>query len=133
MPSRQACEDFLDGRCGRHRGGDGSCSTITGRVSRQELLTRSGSLGEQVFAPFGEDERLLRDAGFADIQVEDVTANTATVAAARRTARAAHAAELDEIEGASANASYQEYLRVVELLATEHRLTRHAYLTRRPL
>ena len=107
--------------------------TITGRVSRGELLVRSGSLGEQVFTPVGEDERLLRAAGFADIQVEDVTANTAAVAAARRTARAAHAAELDEIEGASANARYQEYLRTVELLATERRLSRLAYLTHKPL
>jgi SAM-dependent methyltransferase len=107
--------------------------TITGRVSREELLARSGSLGDQVFTPLGEDERLLRAAGFADIQVEDVTSNTATVAAARRTARAGHAAELDEIEGSAANANYQSYLRVVELLATERRLSRLAYLTHRPL
>jgi SAM-dependent methyltransferase len=106
--------------------------TITGRVSREELLARSGSLGDQVFTPLGEDERLLRAGGFADIRVEDVTSNTATVAAARRTARADHAAELDEIEGDAANASYQSYLRVVELLASERRLSRFVYLAHKP-
>jgi SAM-dependent methyltransferase len=106
--------------------------TVTGMVSREELLLRSGSLGEQVFTPLGEDERLLLAAGFGEVRVEDVTANVAVVAAARRTARAVHGAELDRVEGVSANASYQEYLRVVELLASERRLSRLAYLTRRP-
>jgi SAM-dependent methyltransferase len=106
--------------------------TITGRVSREELLARSGSLGQQVFTPLGEDERLLRAAGFGDVRVEDVTSNMATVAAARRTARAAHAAELNELEGAAENASYQSYLRVVELLASERRLSRLVYLARKP-
>jgi hypothetical protein len=63
--------------------------------------------------------------------VEDVTPNMATVAAAWRGARARHAAELDQLEGADANANFQEFLGVVERLASERRLSRLAYLARK--
>jgi hypothetical protein len=49
----------------------------------------------------------------------------AAVAAAWRGARARHAAELDEVEGAEANADFQD------LLANEPRLSRLAYLARK--
>jgi SAM-dependent methyltransferase len=107
--------------------------TVTGMVRREEMLIRSGSLGEQIFTAPGVNERLLRAVGFDQVRVEDVTANMAAVSAARRRARAGHAAELDEIEGSEANANYQDYLRVVELLATERRLTRLAYTAHKPL
>jgi SAM-dependent methyltransferase len=106
--------------------------TVTGMVRREEMLVRSGSLGEQVFTAPGVDERLLRAGGFDQVRVEDVTANMAAVSVARRRARAAHAAELDELEGVELNARYQDYLRVVERLANERRLQRLAYLARKP-
>jgi SAM-dependent methyltransferase len=106
--------------------------TVNGLIRREEMVVRTGSLGEQVFAPPGIDESLLRSAGFVEIRVEDVTANMAAVSAARRRARAGHAAELDELEGAETRASYDTYLRTVELLAAEQRLTRLAHIGRKP-
>ena len=56
----------------------------------------------------------------------------AAVASAWRGARARHAGELDQVEGADANASFQGFLEVVERLASERRLSRFAYLARKP-
>jgi SAM-dependent methyltransferase len=106
--------------------------TVTGMIRREEMVARSGSMGEFVFTAPGLDERLLTAAGFKEIRVEDVTPNMATVAGAWRRARARHAAELDRLEGAEANARTQEFLGVVERLASERRLSRLAYLARKP-
>ncbi|HXO09786.1 MAG TPA: class I SAM-dependent methyltransferase [Solirubrobacteraceae bacterium] len=105
--------------------------TVTGLLRREEILLRSGSLGEQVFTAHGVDERLLRAAGFDEVRIEDVTPNMAAVAAGRRRARARHAAELAAVEGEQGNAAYDRYLAVVELLARERRLSRWAYLAAR--
>jgi SAM-dependent methyltransferase len=107
--------------------------TVSGMVRREEMLIRSGSLGEQVFTPPGVDEKLLRAVGFDELAVEDLTANMAEVSAARRRARAGHETELDELEGLEARVKYDQYLSVVELLANERRLTRPAYIARKPL
>ena len=106
--------------------------TVTGMIRREEMVARSGSMGEFVFTAPGLDEALLEGAGFEEIRVEDVTSNMAAVAAAWRKARARHAADLDRIEGAEANARFQEFLSVVERLASERRLSRFAYFARRP-
>jgi SAM-dependent methyltransferase len=106
--------------------------TVTGMIRREEMVARSGSMGEFVFTPPGIDEALLKAAGFEEIRVEDVTPNMAAVAAGRRQARSGHAADLDQIEGADANAKFQEFLGVVERLASERRLSRLAYLARKP-
>jgi SAM-dependent methyltransferase len=102
--------------------------TLNGAIRRDELLTRTGSLGEQVLTAPGVNERLLRSAGFTEMRTEDVTDNMAQVAAARRRARSHHIAELDRLEGTDARAAYDEYLRVVAALAHERRLTRLAHL-----
>lgn len=106
--------------------------TLTGMIRREEMVVRSGSMGEFVFTPPGVDEALLKAAGFGDIRAEDVTPNMAAVAAAWRRARSGHVADLDQIEGAGANARFQEFLGVVERLASERRLSRVAYLARKP-
>lgn len=105
---------------------------VTGMLRREEMLVRSRGMGEFVFSPPGLDETLLRAAGFDEIQVEDRTPNMAAVSGAWRAARARHSSELDEIEGAEANAAFQEFLRVVERLASELRLSRPAFLARKP-
>jgi SAM-dependent methyltransferase len=105
--------------------------TLTGMIRRDEMLVRSGSMGEFVFTAAGIDETLLRAAGFEDVRVEDVTANMAAVARTWRRARSRHAAELDRLEGAEANAAFQEFLAAVEQLASERRLSRLAYLARK--
>ena len=106
--------------------------TVTGMIRREEMVERSGSMGEFVFTAPGVDQMLLEAAGFEEIRVEDVTPNMAAVAAAWREARACHAADLDQIEGAEANARFQKFLGVVERLASERRLSRFAYLARKP-
>ena len=105
--------------------------TVTGLLRREEILLRSGSLGEQVFTTHGVNERLLRAAGFDEVRIEDVTPNMAAVAAARRRARVSHVAELAAVEGEEGSAAYDRYLAVVELLASERRLSRWAYLAAR--
>ena len=106
--------------------------TVTGMIRREEMAVRSGSMGEFVFTAPGVDEALLEAAGFEEIRVEDVTSNMAAVAAAWRQARARHEADLDQVEGAGANARFQEFLGAVERLASEGRLSRFAYLARKP-
>ena len=104
--------------------------TVAGMLRHQEVLLRTGALGDQVLTPLGVDERLLRAAGFEVLDVEDVTANMAEVAAARRRARAAHADQLKAVETPEQYDRYDHYLRVVELLARERRLKRLAYVAR---
>jgi SAM-dependent methyltransferase len=106
--------------------------TVTGLLRRDEMIVRSGAMGEFVFTSPGLDEQLIREAGFADVRVEDVSDNPARVAAAWHAARERRAAELDEIEGAEQNASTQRFLSTVAALARERRLSRFAYLARRP-
>jgi hypothetical protein len=58
--------------------------TLAGLARREELLARSGSMGDFVLTPAGLDERLVLDAGVVDIRVEDVSENAARVAGAWR-------------------------------------------------
>lgn len=105
--------------------------TVTGMLRREEMIVRSGGMGEFVFTAPGEDARLLRQAGFDLVQERDATANMAQVAASWRASRASHRAELDAVEGAEANATFDRFLEVVALLAREQRLRRVAYRAER--
>ena len=58
--------------------------TVTGLLRREEMILRGGAMGEFVFTPPGLDQRLLEEAGFAEIQVEDRTPNMAAVAGSWR-------------------------------------------------
>jgi SAM-dependent methyltransferase len=106
--------------------------TVSGLIRREEMLVRSEGMGEFVFTPPGLDESLIEAAGFDEIRGEDVTANMAATSGAWRRARDRHAAELDKIEGPEANARHQRFLGVVERLAGERRLSRFAYVARKP-
>jgi SAM-dependent methyltransferase len=105
---------------------------VTGMLRRDEMVARSDSMGEFVFTPPGVDEQLVRDAGFVDVRVEDATENMWEVPQRWRDAREQHRSELDEIEGHDANAAFQRFLEVVEMLARERRLSRIAIVARRP-
>jgi len=107
-------------------------TVVTGMLRREEIVARSGSMGEFVFTPAGVDEQLVGDADFVDIRVEDATPNMWEVPRRWRGAREQHRAELDEIEGREANEAFQDFLEVVETLARERRLSRIAILARRP-
>jgi SAM-dependent methyltransferase len=105
--------------------------TVTGLLRREEMIVRSGGMGAFVFTPPGLDEQLIREAGFVDIRVEDVTENPARVASAWHAARQHRATELDQVEGAEQNAYIQRFLSTVAILARERRLSRYAYTARR--
>src|SRR5262245_9773740 len=66
---------------------------VTGLVSNEELATRS-SIGRYLFVPPGENERLIRRAGFTLLSSEDVTAAAATIAQRWHAAREQHRDEL---------------------------------------
>jgi SAM-dependent methyltransferase len=105
---------------------------VTGMLRRDEIAARSDSMGEFVFTPPGVDEQLVVDAGFVDVRVEDATENMWEVPRRWRDAREQHGSELDEIEGHDANAAFQRFLEMVEMLARERRLSRIAIVARRP-
>jgi SAM-dependent methyltransferase len=105
---------------------------VSGLLRREEMLIRSNAMGEFVFTPPGVDESLLREAGFADVRVEDVTSNMADVAEAWAASRERHRDDLERIEGTEAYAAFQHFLEVVGTLARERRLSRIAYVAARP-
>jgi cyclopropane fatty-acyl-phospholipid synthase-like methyltransferase len=105
--------------------------TLTGMVRREEMITRSGSMGEFVFTAPGTDERLVFEAGFVDVRVEDVTDNVWRVAEPWRHARIRHAARLRETEGDAEYDGFQHFLEVVAMLARERRLSRYAIVAAR--
>ncbi len=105
--------------------------TVTGRLRREEMITRSGSMGEFVFTPPGINEQLVSDAGFVEVHTEDVTGNMWKVPSRWADARARHADELVVAEGADEHAAFQHYLDTVGTLARERRLSRIAVVATR--
>jgi ubiquinone/menaquinone biosynthesis C-methylase UbiE len=103
---------------------------VTGLLSNEEVAVRS-SIGYFIFAPPGEDERLLEAAGFEIVSQEDTTPRVAEVAQRWFDARARYRAELVEDEGLETYEGTQRFLTVVYTLASEGRLSRHAFLARR--
>jgi SAM-dependent methyltransferase len=104
---------------------------ITGLVSQEELAVRS-SIGFYLFVPPGENERLLRDAGFTLVQVDDVTENAAEVSRRRRDARARYRDALVAREGVANYEGLQRFLDCVHTLSIERRLSRYGYLAEKP-
>jgi SAM-dependent methyltransferase len=101
---------------------------VTGMLEREEIITRSGSMGIFVFTPPGLDERLVEAAGFAAPHVEDVTDNISLVSWQWRQARENHSAGLIELEGQTTFDTFQRFLAMVHKLATEGRLSRILYV-----
>ncbi|GJG89103.1 hypothetical protein tb265_42840 [Gemmatimonadetes bacterium T265] len=104
---------------------------VTGVVSDQELAARS-AIGRYYFVPPGLNERLLAAAGFERVRADDVTANAEQVAARWRAARERHRDALVAREGAANFDGLQAFLACVHALSAARRLTRWAYLARRP-
>jgi SAM-dependent methyltransferase len=100
---------------------------VTGIVSHEELAIRS-SIGFYLFVPPGENERLLRQAGFTILAVDDVTDNAAEVSRRRRDARARHREALVAREGQANYDGLQRFLDCVHTLSVERRLSRYAFL-----
>jgi len=102
--------------------------TVTGALTYKEIAVRSLG-GLYVFAPHGYDESIIAQCELRLLRCEDVTANMAKVAGARRTARALRSAALREIEGGSEYGNQQEFLAVAARAASEGRLSRFLYVS----
>jgi cyclopropane fatty-acyl-phospholipid synthase-like methyltransferase len=104
--------------------------TLTGPLTNAEVAVRS-SAGVYLFVPHGYDESVIAQCGLRLLVCEDVTANMAKVAQARRTARASKSAVLRAIEGDQAYDGQQEFLAVAARIAREGRLSRFVYVSER--
>jgi cyclopropane fatty-acyl-phospholipid synthase-like methyltransferase len=102
--------------------------TLTGALTNAEITTRS-SAGFYLFVPRGYDESVIAQCGLRLQVCQDVTANMANVAEARRAARASRSALLREIEGDQAYDGQQEFLEVAARVAREGRLSRFVYVS----
>jgi cyclopropane fatty-acyl-phospholipid synthase-like methyltransferase len=105
---------------------------VTGLLEREEIITRSTSMGIFVFTPAGLNERFIEAAGFPSPHVEDVTDNIVLVSSKWRQARANHADELAELEGRTTYENFQRFLETVNRLASEKRLSRMLYVASKP-
>jgi SAM-dependent methyltransferase len=103
---------------------------ITGPVSHQELAIRS-SIGFYLFVPPGENERLLRQAGFELVGVEDLTGSAAEISRRWCDAREEHREALIQREGLENFQGLQRFLQCVHTLSTERRLSRYSYLAQK--
>jgi SAM-dependent methyltransferase len=100
---------------------------IGGVISHQEIAARS-SIGYFLFSPPGENERLLREAGFAVTDVKDTTANASLISQRWREARQKRAETSIAIEGKENFEGLQRFLSTVHTLTSERRLLRLLYL-----
>ena len=104
---------------------------IGGMISHEEVAARS-AIGYYLFSPPGENERLLRDAGFARIEVLDTTASAAEISERWHNAREKHGEALAAIEGRLNFEGLQKFLATVEKLSRERRLLRLLYVAEKP-
>jgi len=102
--------------------------TVTGPLTNAEIEIRSLG-GFYLFTLQGYDESIIAQCGLRLLRCEDVTANMAKVAEARRTARASRSIALREIEGTLEYDSQQEFLAVTARVAAEGRLSRFLYVS----
>jgi SAM-dependent methyltransferase len=104
---------------------------VTGPLSNEEVAIRA-AIGFFLFVPLGYDERVLAEAGFDMETAEDRTTNTALVAGRWHDARAKREAILRKIERDEHFTKQQTFLAMCARLAREGRLSRFAYLARKP-
>ena len=104
--------------------------TVTGPLTKAEVAIRS-SAGVYLFVPHGYDESVIAQCALQLLVCEDVTANMAKVAEARRAARAARSALLRKIEGDQKYDGQQEFLAVAARVAREGRLSRFVYVSKK--
>ena len=106
---------------------------ITGTLSRDEIFDRSRSMGHFLFTPSGEHERLIGNAGFTELRVEDVTETIAGISKRWHDAREKRRIQLLEYEAPSEFEDLQKMLAAAHTLASQHRLSRFAYFARKPI
>ena len=104
---------------------------IGGMISHEEVAARS-AIGYYLFSPPGENERLLRDAGFPRIEVMDTTVSAAEISERWHNAREKYGEALAAIEGRANFEGLQKFLATVENLSRERRLLRLLYVAEKP-
>src|SRR6266550_2541711 len=102
--------------------------TVTGELTNAEIAVRS-SAGFYLFVPHGYDERVIAQCGLRLLACEDLTANMAKIAEARRASRASRSTALREIESRQTFDDQQEFLAVAARVAREGRLSRFLYVS----
>jgi ubiquinone/menaquinone biosynthesis C-methylase UbiE len=105
---------------------------VTGPLTNHEIAVRS-SVGFYLFVPLGANEAFIEGARLELQQNENTTASMADIAARFAAARAERADALRQIEGEVTFQGQQEFLRIAELVARERRLSRFAYVARKPI
>lgn len=104
---------------------------ITGLISDSEIATRS-MIGNYFFLPVGENERLIRAAGFRLISTDDLTSACFNTARRWHDSRAAHSTQVSRLEGAQNYLALQKFLWCVRTLTRQRRLSRFSYLAIKP-
>jgi len=104
---------------------------VTGPLSNVEMRARS-SIGHFLFVPLGYNEATLQRTGFEIAAVENTTSAVATIAARWKAARERHRVPLVAIEGEATYGELQGFLSIVAQLAAEGRLSRFAFLAKKP-
>ncbi len=99
---------------------------ITGFLSNEEIAIRS-SLGFFLFVPKGENERVLKEAGFHNINVSDVTNNIISTSRKWHDAREKRKAGLLKFESEEKFNGIQSFLQTTYLVSAERRLSRFMY------
>ncbi len=103
---------------------------VTGQLTNEEIATRS-SIGYFVFTPRHENDRLLSQAGFAVLRIEDRTEAAARISRRGYDSRDLQRADLLSLEGQDTFEGVQRFLAVVHALSSERRLSRFAFLAAR--
>jgi len=100
---------------------------IGGLVSHEEIATRS-SIGMYFFSPPGENERLIKQAGFKLLEARDTTRSAATLSHRWHDARDSRKSALVAIETEANFIGLQRFLSCVHSLTSERRLLRFLYV-----
>ena len=100
-------------------------------MTNAEAAARSAA-GFYLLVPHGYDERVIAQCGLQLLVCEDVTANVAKLAEARRSARELRSVDLCEIEGSPDYERQQEFLAITARVAKEGRVSRFVYVSTRP-
>jgi SAM-dependent methyltransferase len=100
---------------------------VNGALTSEEIAARS-SIGYYLFLPRGENERLIREAGFSVVQAQDTTVQAAAISQRWRDARERRKTALLKIEDEANFEGLQRFLSCVHTLTAEDRLARFVYV-----
>ena len=104
---------------------------LTGPVSNDEVLRRT-FMGFFMLTPPGANERAIEEAGLLLDRAEDRSDAVVRLGGRMRALRERYRTEILPLEGEETFERFQAFLDVAVSLASEHRLSRWAFLARKP-